>query len=105
MTEVVQADIDRYDAGLLGDGGGGNVEWWQDYLRAELERAHEFYADQFADRIASEQATVERCAKVAGDQQQFAPRNDFNRGRLRGREEAAAAIRRSLSHTKGNEDG
>lgn len=32
-----------YDAGLLNDYGGGNVEWWQDYIRAELERAHEYY--------------------------------------------------------------
>ncbi|HDS1537411.1 TPA: Lar family restriction alleviation protein [Stenotrophomonas maltophilia] len=38
--------LDRYDAGLLGDGGGGDVNWWQDYLRAELDRAHEFYQDQ-----------------------------------------------------------
>lgn len=41
-------ELDRYDAGLLGDGGGGDVEWWQDYLRSELERAHEFYQDQLA---------------------------------------------------------
>lgn len=39
---------DRYDAGLLGDGGGGDVGWWQDYIRAELERAYEFYSNQFA---------------------------------------------------------
>jgi hypothetical protein len=38
---------DRYDAGLLGDGGGGDVEWWQSYIRAELDRAHEFYAAQW----------------------------------------------------------
>lgn len=38
--------LDRYDAGLLGDGGGGDVNWWQDYIRAELDRAHEFYQDQ-----------------------------------------------------------
>ncbi|MEN5317731.1 hypothetical protein ABE509_09280 [[Pseudomonas] hibiscicola] len=35
--------LDHYDAGLLGDGGGGDVNWWQDYIRAELDRAHEFY--------------------------------------------------------------
>ena len=35
---------DRYDAGLLNDFGGGNVGWWQDYIRAELERAHDFYS-------------------------------------------------------------
>lgn len=36
--------MDRYDAGLLNDWGGGNVEWWQDYIRAELDAAHQFYA-------------------------------------------------------------
>ena len=34
---------ERYDAGLLGDGGGGDVQQWHDYLRCELDRAHEFY--------------------------------------------------------------
>jgi len=38
--------LDRYDAGLLGDGGGGEVAWWQDYIRSELDRAHDFYQDQ-----------------------------------------------------------
>lgn len=38
--------LDAYDAGLLNDFGGGNVEWWQDYIRAELERAHDFYLSQ-----------------------------------------------------------
>ena len=35
-----------YDAGLLNDFGGGNVEWWQDYLRAEIGRANEFWRQQ-----------------------------------------------------------
>lgn len=39
--------LDAYDAGLLSDFGGGNVEWWQDYIRAELERAHDHYEAQF----------------------------------------------------------
>ena len=33
----------RYDARLLGDGGGGDVSWWHDYIRVELERSHDFY--------------------------------------------------------------
>lgn len=37
-----------YDAGLLNDFGGGNVEWWQDYLRAEIDRANEFWRDAIA---------------------------------------------------------
>lgn len=44
--------LDAYDAGLLGDGGGGDVDWWQDYIRAELQRAHEFYSDQVAGGLA-----------------------------------------------------
>lgn len=38
--------LETYDAGHLNDFGGGNVGWWHDYMRAELERAHEFYAEQ-----------------------------------------------------------
>lgn len=47
-TGALREGLPYYDAGLLGDGGGGDVDWWQDYLRAELARAHEFYADHFA---------------------------------------------------------
>lgn len=36
---------------------------------------------------------MERAAVIAGYQQPFGPRDDFSRGRLRGREEAATAIR------------
>ena len=39
--------LGTYDAGLLNDYC-GDVNWWQDYIRGELARAHEFYADQFA---------------------------------------------------------
>jgi hypothetical protein len=62
--------LQTYDAGLLGEGGGGDVSWWHDYIRAELERAHEFYADQFsalahtpADTDAA-QSTTERLARA-----------------------------------------
>ena len=47
------ADLAAYDAGLLSDFGGGNVEWWQDYIRAELERAHEFYQSQIDSRAVT----------------------------------------------------
>jgi len=42
--------LEAYDTGLLGDGGGGNIEWWQNYIRHELERAHEFYSEQITGR-------------------------------------------------------
>ena len=38
--------LETYDAGLLNDYGGGKVEWWQDYIRNELSRAHGFYQSQ-----------------------------------------------------------
>ena len=41
-------DFADYDAGLLNDFGGGNVEWWQDYLRAEIGRANDFWRSQTA---------------------------------------------------------
>lgn len=34
-----------YDAGLLNDYGGGEVEWWQDYLRAEIGRANDYWRE------------------------------------------------------------
>jgi hypothetical protein len=38
--------LEEYDAGLLNDYGGGNVEWWKDYIRAELGRAYDHYLSQ-----------------------------------------------------------
>lgn len=47
---------DRYDAGLLNDFGGGNVDWWQDYIRAEVERANDFHAllHEHSDAVISD---------------------------------------------------
>jgi len=39
-------DIPDYDAGLLNDYGGGNVDWWQDYIRAEIGRCNEYWREQ-----------------------------------------------------------
>ena len=48
-TVGATAALAPYDAGLLSDYGGGNVDWWQDYLRAQLGAAHDFYQAQVAD--------------------------------------------------------
>lgn len=40
--EAVALNAD-YDAGLLASGGGGDVNWWQDYLRAEIGRANDYW--------------------------------------------------------------
>lgn len=42
---------DRYDAGYLNDFGGGNIEWWQDYIRAELGRSHDFYSEIIREMV------------------------------------------------------
>lgn len=52
--------MDTYDAGLLNDYGGGDVGWWQDYLRAELGRAEEFYRNQHDRIVADRDAEIER---------------------------------------------
>ena len=32
-----------YDSGLLNDWGGGNVQWWQDYIREEIGRCNDYW--------------------------------------------------------------
>jgi hypothetical protein len=41
-----ELELEEYDAGLLGYFGGGDVEWWQDYIRDLLGRAHDHYQSQ-----------------------------------------------------------
>ena len=45
-AQHTRPELTEYDAGLLNDYGGGNVDWWQDYIRAELGRAYEYYQSQ-----------------------------------------------------------
>lgn len=40
------AAFSDYDPGLINDHGGGNVGWWQDYIRSEIERANDFWRGQ-----------------------------------------------------------
>ena len=46
-----EADYADYDAGLLNDFGGGDVGWWQDYLRAEIDKANDFWREQVASPV------------------------------------------------------
>lgn len=43
---VEPVEFQDYDAGMLNDWGGGNVSWWLDYLRAEIERANNHWREQ-----------------------------------------------------------
>lgn len=72
--------LDYYDAGLLGDGGGGDVSWWQDYIRSELERAHEFYQSQIDAHLRERETAkagvtdemVEYASRIYSDSSPFA---------------------------------
>ncbi len=44
--EVEAVIFGDYDCGSINDFGGGNVNWWQDYLRAEIDRANDFWRYQ-----------------------------------------------------------
>lgn len=44
-------ELEEYDYGNLNDFGGGNVSWWQDYIRSELGRAYEFYQAQIQSEV------------------------------------------------------
>ena len=75
QSVAVVGEPDCYDAGLLGDFGGGNVEWWQDYIRAELARAHDFYASQWPSATpAAELATLREKAAMVDELRKDAER-------------------------------
>jgi hypothetical protein len=52
-------ELSDYDAGLLNDWGGGNVSWWQDYLRAEIGRANDFWRAQLGTTHVTETPKTE----------------------------------------------
>ena len=59
VPDDVAGNLADYDAGLLNDFGGGDVDWWQDYLRAEIGRANDFWRVQ-AEAQAAELARLTR---------------------------------------------
>lgn len=70
VTAAPGIDLDEYDAGILSDFGGGDICWWQDYIRAELARAHEFYQSQIdaspKGELESWKRGTKACAEVLG---------------------------------------
>lgn len=65
-TDTLAGLLD-YDAGLLNDWGDGNVEWWQDYLRAEIGRANDHWRIQAQDLSASHAAMLGDFAERTAD--------------------------------------
>ena len=65
---VAKDAMPTYDAGLLSNYGGGDVEWWQDYIRAELNRADDFYQSWWQSAHPSPSAPVDIAEIIkAGD--------------------------------------
>ena len=56
--------MSSFDAGLLNDFGGGNVEWWQDYIRSLLNQAEEHYEQQAEERY---NAGIERADSIVNE--------------------------------------
>lgn len=62
-------DIEDYDAGLLNDYGGGNVGWWQDYIRNVLAACNEHWRNAVSINTPQEEKpAVERhkCPTCSG---------------------------------------
>ena len=52
-----------YDAGILNDFGGGNIQWWHDYIRSLLGLSDEHWLDEvnrFENELEGLQAENER---------------------------------------------
>ena len=86
--------MDTYDAGLLNDYGGGDVGLWQDYLRAELGRAEEFYRDQHDLLMAEKDAEIARLKLALGEILSY-DRNFYDSGRPGYEAIARAALKES----------
>ena len=39
----IAEETDNYDCGFINDYGGGNVQWWQDYIRSVIAQANEHW--------------------------------------------------------------
>lgn len=81
---------DRYDAGLLNDFGGGNVDWWQDYTIAAPGRAHDFYSTALTDAEATIADLTAANAALAADNARMGKRVDEALGLLASLEKAAS---------------
>lgn len=60
LSPVEVEGLSTYYVGLLPEPNGANDEWWQDAMRAELGRAHDFYVGQFENTAHVLKARVEQ---------------------------------------------
>ena len=57
--------MDRFDAGLLPDYGGGTANW-RGCIRSLLDSAHEFYAEQHEAQVERLEAEIDSVNEIAG---------------------------------------
>lgn len=108
---VEVAGLVDYDAGLLNDYGGGDTDWWMDYLRAEIGRANEFWRVQVESLHAASAAKDAEIAKQtarAGNLARFeeSHRNQANEQFHRANRKQARAARAeaALADERANAD-
>jgi len=49
LNVVSRSLLSEYDIGIISDYGGGNVEWWQNYVREEVARCNDYWVSQLQD--------------------------------------------------------
>jgi len=37
----------HYDSGLINDFGGGDKEWWQNYIRSEIQQSNDYWSNEY----------------------------------------------------------
>lgn len=41
----IVSEIDDYDCGLINDYGGGNIQWWQDYISSVIQQCNDYWRE------------------------------------------------------------
>jgi len=57
--------MENYDPGMLNDFGGGKIQWWQDYIRAEVGRCNEYWQNVLL-RETTESRKIGECYYTRG---------------------------------------
>lgn len=73
QPESEPVEFTDYDPGAINDWGGGNVGWWQDYIRSEINRANDYWREQTGpdSLYTSPQPTPQVPAKITPEQCPF----------------------------------
>jgi len=56
--------VNDYDCGLINDYGGGNVVWWQDYIRSVIGSANQHWGEAYDAEAEHAALLEERCTEL-----------------------------------------